>query len=59
MVKGTLKRTVRLENMEYIPKDGQSYPLYIKIANPPYTELIIKLSFVAITFDGITVLNTD
>ena len=37
MVKGTLKRKLRLENMSFIPKDGQSYPLYIKTMNPPYT----------------------
>jgi hypothetical protein len=45
MVKGTLKRLLKIEPMEYLPQNGTSYPLYITTDNPPYQEVIILLSF--------------
>ncbi|EGR28803.1 hypothetical protein IMG5_168390 [Ichthyophthirius multifiliis] len=59
MVKGTLKRHVRLEKMEYIRRDGQSYPLMVRIPNPPYQELIVKVSLIQNIFDGTTLFNEN
>ena len=36
MVKGTIKRVLGVEPMEYIPVNGTSYPLYVYTDNPPY-----------------------
>lgn len=36
MVKGTIKRKLQIEEMEYMPRNGTSYPLYITTNNPPY-----------------------
>ncbi|KAL4482744.1 hypothetical protein ABPG73_021404 [Tetrahymena malaccensis] len=45
MVSGTLLRSVRIENIPYIPQDGESYPLYLLVPNPPYTGLTIQICF--------------
>lgn len=45
MVKGTIQRVFYIEEMEYLPVNGTSYPLYITTANPPYQEVIILMSF--------------
>ncbi|EAS00909.2 transmembrane protein, putative (macronuclear) [Tetrahymena thermophila SB210] len=45
MVSGTLLRSVRIENIPYIPQDGESYPLYLRVPNPPYTGLTVQICF--------------
>lgn len=45
MVSGSLMRRVRLENIPYIPIDGESYPLYVKVPNPPYSGMTVKICF--------------
>lgn len=45
MVKGTLKRQVNLEIMDYIPVNGTSYPLLVDAPNPPYSQLLVVISF--------------
>ncbi|CAD8049450.1 unnamed protein product [Paramecium sonneborni] len=45
MVKGTLKRKLVIEKMEYMPRNGTSYPLYITTNNPPYQQLLIRIGF--------------
>ncbi|CAK70993.1 unnamed protein product (macronuclear) [Paramecium tetraurelia] len=45
MVKGTLKRKLTIEKMEYMPRNGTSYPLYITTNNPPYQQLLIRIGF--------------
>jgi hypothetical protein len=44
MRKGYVNRTVLIEPMEYIPIDGISYPLYVYTNNPPYEQLIVRIS---------------
>jgi len=36
---------VRLENIPFIPTDGESYPLYIRVPNPPYSGLSVYICF--------------
>ncbi|KAL4499018.1 hypothetical protein ABPG72_016920 [Tetrahymena utriculariae] len=45
MVSGTVLRSVRIENIPYIPQDGESYPLYLLVPNPPYTGLTVQICF--------------
>jgi len=44
MVENTLKRTINVETIYAIPKDGHTYPLILSTNNPPYEELIITLN---------------
>lgn len=43
MRKGYVNRTLLIEQMEYIPIDGISYPLFVYTNNPPYEQIIIYL----------------
>ena len=45
MVKGTLNRTIFVENIPFIPKSGTTFPLLLTTPNPPYEELITNISF--------------
>lgn len=36
MVKGTIKRNILIEKIDFIPRGGKSYPFTLRTYNPPY-----------------------
>ena len=44
MVKNVLPRTIQVELLSYIPKDGVSYPLFLSTNNPCYESVTVTLA---------------
>ena len=50
MVKGKFDRRINVELMSDIPIDGEGYPLLLTTTNPPYSNVIVNISFTAGVF---------